>query len=315
MAEPTNSGLYSLYTTQFSTILDLKLQQMGSKLRGFVTEGAHVGKMASPVQYINPTTAKAPNARYALLSPQSTSYERRWVFPSEREDTQLIDTFDQLQTIVDPKSQISTSQAMAFGRAIDDIIINAAFGTAQTGQDAASLSAETFNTALTTGSPPGYQIGVQFGASANTGMTIAKLIEARRVFRHLHVDLDAEDVTLVIGSQQEADLLNLVQVVSTEFNDRPVLVDGRVRRFLGFNIVVMERLPYTSSVRNCIAFAKSGLYLGLWRDRYSRVDVRTDMSSQPFQLYTQMVMGATRLQKGTLLQITCADTTGADNVP
>ena len=34
-----SDGLYQLYTTQFSTNLELKLQQMGSKLRGKVREG------------------------------------------------------------------------------------------------------------------------------------------------------------------------------------------------------------------------------------------------------------------------------------
>ena len=45
-------GLYALYSTQFSTVLELKLQQMGSKLRGLVREGFHVGKMASPVNQV-----------------------------------------------------------------------------------------------------------------------------------------------------------------------------------------------------------------------------------------------------------------------
>jgi hypothetical protein len=313
MAEPTSQGLYPLYTTQFSTLLELKLQQMGSKLRGKIDERTYVGKMASPVQQLNATAAKAPVGRYSALQPDDNAFTRRWVFPTEREKAQLIDTFDELQTIVDPKSQYVQNAAMAFGRAIDDIVFAAAFGTAQTGQDAASLSPETFNTALTTAASPGFQIGVQFGASGiNTGLTVAKLIELRRNLRHYHVDIETDPVTVVIGSQQEADLLNQVQVVSTEFNDKPVLVDGRVTRFLGFDIVVSERLPYTSSVRNCLAFAKSGLHLGVWRDMLNRITIREDLSSQPYQVYTQMMIGCTRTQPGKVFQITCADTTGGD---
>jgi hypothetical protein len=312
MAEPTTQGLFPLFTTQFSTLLELKLQQMGSKLRGLVDEKSYVGKMASPVQQLNATAAKAPAGRYSPLQPDDNAFTRRWVFPAEREKAQLIDTFDELQTIVDPKSQYVANAAAAFGRAIDDIILSAAFGTNQVGQDAASLTAENFNTALTTASPPGFQIGVQFGASANTGLTVKKLVELRRVLRHYHVDLEMDPVTIVIGSQQEADLLNQVQVVSSEFNDRPVLVDGRVTRFLGFNIVVMERLPYTSTTRSCLAFCKSGLHLGLWRDMQTKITIRDDLSSQPYQIYTQMMLGATRTQPGKVWMITCADTTGGD---
>ena len=43
-----DAGLIPLYTTQFSTNVELLLQQKGSMLRGRVREGAHVGKMASP---------------------------------------------------------------------------------------------------------------------------------------------------------------------------------------------------------------------------------------------------------------------------
>lgn len=316
MAEPTSQGLYPLFTTQFSTLLELKLQQMGSKLRGRVDERGYVGKMASPVNQLNATAAKAPTGRYATLQPDDNGFTRRWVFPSEREKAQLIDTFDELQTIVDPKSQYVENAAQAFNRAMDDILIGAAFGTNQTGQDAASLSAETFNTALTTAGSPGFQIGVQFGSTANLGMTFEKIIELRRNLRHYHVDIETDPVTLVVGSQQEADLLNMVKIGSAEFNPGNTVVrDGRVARVLGFDVVVSERLPYTSTVRNCLAFAKSGLHLGVWKDMLNRITIRYDLSSQPYQVYTQMMIGATRTQPGKVWQITCADTTGGDITP
>ena len=197
---------------------------------------------------------------------------------------------------------------MAVGRAWDDCLIANAFGTNQTGNDAANLSAETFNTSL-------YQISDSFGASGSVGLTVAKMIETKRIFRHYHVDLESDPVTMVIGSKQESDLLNQVQFVSTEYNDRPVLVDGSVRRFMGFDIVVMERLPSPSSLRNVLAFAKSGLYLGMWKDTTNRVSIRNELSSEPYDLFTSTMFGATRTQPGKVLQILCADTTGADITP
>ena len=312
MAEPYNQGLYPLFTTQFSTLLELKLQQMGSKLRGRIDERGYVGKMASPVNQLDASPARQPQGRYAPLVPDPETFTRRWVFPSFRDKAQLIDTFDELQTIVDPKSQYVQNAAMAFGRAIDDIVFQAAFGTSQTGQDAASLSAETFNTSATTAAPPGFQIPVNFDG-ANNGLSVGKMIELRRNLRHYHVDLETEPVTLVIGSQQEADLLRQVQVVSTEFNSKPIYdTDGRITRFLGFDIVVSERLPYTSTTRSCLAFAKSGLHLGIWKDMENRITRREDLTSQPWQIYTQMSIGATRTQPGKVYQIVCLDSTGGD---
>ena len=47
----------------------------------------------------------------------------------------------------------------------------------------------------------------------------------------------------------------------------------------------------------------------------NRISQRNDLSGEPWQLYTQAMYGATRTQLGKVLQILCADTTGADINP
>ena len=305
-------GLIPLYTTQFSTNLELLLQQKGSKLRGRVREGMHVGKMASPINQVGALSMKAPAGRFAPLPNQEAGYVRRWVFPKEGELPQLVDTFDELQTVVDPKSGLVETAAAATGRAWDDELINQATSTAVLGQDAASLTNEAFATA-------NFQIASTFGSGGTaSGLTVAKIIEAKRIFEHYHNDLSADRPTMVIGSQQHSDLLNQVQVVSTEFNSRPVFDgDGNVTSFLGFDIVVSERLPQTTigSVRGVLTFVKSGLYLGVWKDMTNNIGQRNDLSGLPWQILTQTMYGATRTQPGKVLQILCSDTTGADITP
>ena len=294
-----------LATTQFSTLLELKLQQKGSKLRGRVREGSHVGKQASPVNQIAAISMKAPSGRYAPKTQTSADFTRRWVFPQDGEIDQLIDSFDELRTIVDPKSQYLENASNAVGRGWDDAIIASFFASSQTGVDASAFSAETFDTA-------NFQVASTFGSSAAAGLTVAKIIEAKRIFEHYHNDLDVERPTMVIGSQQHSDLLNQVQVVSTEFSARPVLVDGVVKQFLGFDIIMSERLAVASNVRNVPVFVKSGMYLGMWKDMTNRASIRNDLSSEPWDLYTSTSFGATRLQPGKVISILCADTTGAD---
>jgi hypothetical protein len=303
-----SENLYKLWTTQFSTNLELKLQQMGSKLRGKLEEGFHVGKQASPINQVGAVQMKAPAGRFAPLNRVDADFTRRWVFPQDGELPQLIDSFDELKTIVDPKSKYVQNAGNAVGRAWDDAIIAAAFGTAQVGQDAAGLSPETFSTA-------NFQVSDTFGAASSVGMTSAKIIEAQRILQHYHNDLDMDPPTLVVGSKQVSDMLNQVEFVSREYNDKPVLVDGRVKRFLGFDIVVSERLTVSSNLRQCIAFVKSGMYLGMWKDLSNYVDIRSDLSGRPYQLLTQASYGATRTQPGKVIQILAADTTGADITP
>lgn len=303
-----SENIYKLWTEQFSTNLELKLQQMGSKLRARVATGSHTGRQASPVQEVGAIQLKQPAGRFAPKQRTDADFVRRWVFPVDGEIDQLIDSFDELKTIVDPKSKYVENAANAVGRGFDDAIITAAFATSYVGRDAAGLTTEAFDTT-------NFRIASTFGSTAASGLTVAKLIEAKRILRHNHVDMEVDPITLVIGSKQESDLLNQTQVVSTDFNDRPVLTDGRVVRFLGFDIVVSERLTTAANVRSIIAFAKSGIYLGVWRDQTNRVSIRNDLSGEPFDLYTAVSFGATRLQQGRTIEILCSDTTGADITP
>lgn len=302
-----SENLTKLFTTQFSTVLALKLQQKQSKLRGRAMEGFHVGKQASPIQYIGNIKMMPPAGRFAPIGRQDVDFTRRWVFPVDRDANQLIDSFDKLKMAIEPTSQYSDVAAAAVAREWDDRLIAAAFADASLGVDSAAFTTETFSTSS-------WQIASTFGSAAASGLTVAKMIEAKRIFRKAQVDMEAESITWVTNSQGESDLLNQVQVVSTEFSDKPVLQEGKVTRFLGFDIVYSERLSSASNVRNNIVAAKSGWYLGIWKDTENNVSQRFDLSGLPYQIYTSMSSGATRLEPGRLLSCLNADTSAAADV-
>lgn len=300
-----------LLTTQFTTALDLLLQQKMSKLRSMVDQGTYVGKMASPVNQIGVLEFRQPGARYSPLNPQIPQYTRRWVFPNDRDLPVLVDQFDELRSIVDPKGGITQAADAAANRYFDDVIINAANGNASTGVDASNLSTESFNTTASTSG--GALVVDTFGSSASVGMTYPKLVEAWRVMRRQQVDLEAERPVVVYASQQESDLKKQQIVIDRDYGGMSVR-DGRVEQIAGFEPVVSERLNSSSSttLRNCLAFVRSGLHLGLWRDVTTRISQREDLSSQPWQLYMMISAGATRTQQFKVIQINCADTSGFD---
>lgn len=303
-----SENLPKLDVETFSTILQLKLQQTRSMLRGRVMEGAHIGKQASPVDYIGDVQMKAPAGRFAPNQPQNTDFQRRWVMPVDKECYQLIDTFDKLKLLQDPTSRYSDIAAAAVAREWDDRVIDAAFATATIGNTTGiGTTTETFSTA-------NWSIASTFKSSAASGLTVAKMIEAKRIMRKAQVQIDTEQLTWVTNSQGESDLLNQVQVVSTDFSDKPVLTDGKITRFLGWDIIYSERLISTSNVRQNIALVKSGAYLGIWKDTENDLTRRIDLSGLPWQLATLMSSGATRLEPGRLLQVLCADTSAAADV-
>jgi hypothetical protein len=311
------TNLPSLYTESFSSNLLLRLQQETTLLRGKVIEGTHVGEAVSPVNYVSAVNSRAPSGVLAPITFVNADFMRRWVTAQNREVPQAIDTFQQLQTIIDPKSQYLAVAAAACARDWDDAIIAGAFATALIGTGLATsggFTSETFASLTDVQVLSDFEDG-----STYRGLTVEKFREVRRLLRHHHVELERDPLTFVSGSQQESDLLGLVQVVSTEFNDRPVLVDGIVVRFLGFSMVFSERLATvtvsSNVVRNCIALTKSSMYLAMWKEMTSDVDQRKDITGLPYQIYVYHSFGATRLEPNRLVQVQCLDSTGADPMP
>ena len=309
-----DDGLLQLFTVEFNTRLALKLQQRDSKLRGRVVEGTHTGaKMASPINFIGALQMKTPAGRFAPKNGTPQDYSRRWIVPIDKELDVYVDNFDQLKTPIDPKSQITAAAAAAAARAIDDEIIRAATATATIGADSGSLSTEAWDTT-------NYQVASDFDSgSTSTGLSVAKLNEARRILEHNHAFDEDPNATLVIGSKQHADLRNQAQVTSADFNaNGGVLVNGQVTRFMGFDVIVSERLAVVTdkdskaNCRSCLAFGRQGIYLGMWQDLKTEVFRRPELSGNPWDVNVMLSIGATRTQLGQVIQICAADTTGSD---
>lgn len=286
------------YAQQFATNIELLLQQKDSRLRGLVTQGSYVGEQASPVDQVDAVEMQSVTGRFEAMPRVDADTARRWVLPSDFDLPQLIDSFDKLRLLTDPASKYVENAVSAAKRKMDDVIIDAFFGTAKTGKTGSTST--TF--------PSGQQVAVNHGASGNTGLTVAKLREARKLLRAAEVDMDMDPITCVISAKQEDNLLAEAQVISLDFNDRPVLVDGKLKSFLGMNFVHSERLDTDgSSYRRVPVFAKSGMHLGIWNDISTDVSQRKDLRGMPYQAYVYMTVGATRLEEEKIVEIKCAE--------
>ena len=281
---------------QYGTNVALLLQQKGSKLRDTVTIGSHVGKAAVPVEQIGAINAKVRAGRGSPVVFTDSPETRRWVEPIDYDtDAEIIDSADKLRMLIDPQSGYVTNAVYALGRKIDDAVIAAATATAKIGENSTS-GTEAFDTNT-------YQVTGSIGGT-NSGLNVAKLRAARRKLQEAFVDLDQEQPTLVITARQHDDLLNEMQVVSSDFNPQPVLVDGMVTRFMGFNIRVCQRLTF-STTRRVLAYVKSGIHLGIWNDIRADVSERADLVGRPTQVYAMGTFGATRIEQGKVIEILC----------
>jgi hypothetical protein len=286
------------FVQQFSTNVQLLLQQKGSRLRGTIREGMHVGEQASPVDQIGSVAAIKRTTRYPDLTPMDTPADRRWVFPSDYDWNDMIDNIDKLRMIVDPQSAYVQNGVAAMGRAMDAEIIPAFFGTAKTGKSGGTST--TF--------PAAQQISVSFGAAAAVGLTIAKLREAKRLLLTAEVDVDNDPLFVPITAKQHDNLLGEAQAISLDYNSKPVLVEGKITSFMGFNFVHTELLVTNGSgYRRVPAYAKSGVYLGIWNDIRTDVSQRKDKGGLPWQVYVYGTFGATRLEEKKIVEIPCSE--------
>ena len=214
-------NITTAFVQNYQSTVTMLLQQRGSKLRDAVTVGSYVGKAARAVDQIGPVTAQKVVGRHADTPMISTPHDARWIYPKDYEWADLIDDLDKLRMIADPSSAYAQNGAYALGRAIDDEIIGAFFGVAKTGETGAVSTA--FPTSTSTN-----VVGVDTGGTAS-GLNVEKLRKAKKMLMAAQVDLDADPIFCAITAQQHDDLLNELQVVSLDYNTRPVLVDGMIR--------------------------------------------------------------------------------------
>lgn len=285
------------FVQQYSANIALLLQQKGSKLRNAVMTGAHVGKQASPVDQIGKIEMQAVTTRYAAMGRVDAPTDRRWVFPSSFDLPQLIDHFDKLKLITDPQSAYVQNAVMAAGRQMDKLITTAFTGTAKTGETGATSTAFT----------AANEVDVATGG-ANSKLNVAKIKEVKRLMMANHIDFDTEEAYIGITAADHDSLLNEIQVISSDFNGggAPVLKDGKVDQFLGFRFIHCELIETQLAGTNEVTlpvWVKSGMYLGLWEDIKSDVDQRKDLQGIPWQLYTYMTAGATRLEENKVYAI------------
>lgn len=299
------SDLSPHFRVQFANTQQLMLQQRGSVLRPFVTVSPLKGKAASPVDLFGATAAKKRTGKNAPKTPANTPVDRPWVYPQPYDWMDLIDSFDKLQTILDPQSMYSLNCNAALGRGVDIEIIDGIFGDAKRGEQGAT----TVTWAAFVAANAGHQIAVTVGG-AGSGLNVAKLRAGKKALMKAQVDLQMDPITCAITAEQHDDLLGEVQVTSADFNgaDRPVLKDGRIDRFLGINFVHYEGLGVDGSgYRRVPMWAKSGVHLGVFDEVESNVSVRSDLEGDPYQVSGSVTVGGTRSEDKKVVEILCAE--------
>ena len=279
-----------IFVQQYSSNLEMLLQQKQSKIRAAVTVGSHFGKQASPVDQIGKIEMQTVTSRFAPMGRVDATFDRRWVFPTDYDLPQLIDQFDRLRELADLNGTYVQNALAAANRKFDSVLLTAMLGTAKTGETGATSTSFDSNN----------EVDVAVGG-ANSKLNLAKLRELKRLMMANDVDFEREEVFIAIPAADHDALLGEIQITSADFNGgMPVLQQGRIMEFMGFKFIFCQLVETVCAGTNEVTlpvWCRSGMHLGIWGDVKNSVSQRRDLQGEPWQLYTTMTIGATRLEE------------------
>jgi hypothetical protein len=265
-------------------------QQKGSRLRDAVRSETVTGK-SHFFERIGSVAAAKRTSRHADTPRMDTPHSRRKVTMDDYDWADLIDNEDKVRMLISPQSEYAMAGAWAMGRAMDDAIIGAATGNAFGGVSGGTTIAL----------PAAQQIAVNA-----SGLTLAKLIEAKEILDGNDVDPD-EPRFMIVTSKQMTNMLNETKITSADYASVKALVQGQIGTFLGFNFIRTERLGLDGNGdRQVLAFTKSAIGLAVGADVSTRISERAD-KNYATQVFLSMTIGATRIEDEKMVEIACTE--------
>jgi Phage capsid protein len=267
-------------------------QQKTSRFEGTVLlEPSIVGESKS-INRLGKRAAQQRLTRHGDTPLNEQPHSTRYIDLTDWEDGDMIDDQDKIRMLVDPKSDYVQAMVQALNRSKDDRVIAAFGGT--------SRSKSSGNVAL----PSTQKVAV-----GGTGLTRAKLVAARTLFRRNEADDEnGEELYIGIHATGLSDLLTDTTLTNSEYNTVLSLQQGNIKGgvLLGFRPVMSEQFIKTASTRMVYAWAKSGVVLGYGENIVTRVG-EDPSKSYNVRPYARMSLGAVRIEEEKVVEIACND--------
>lgn len=277
------------FITQFRDNVIHLAQQEGARLGGAVSRMDVVGKSAN-VERLGTLDMSERVSRHQDVTYDDIEHSRRRLIIKDYEKALLLDKQDEMKMLLDLRSPYAVALARSAARNIDDVIIAAATADAITVDSDDSTSTASIT----------HTIDEDF-SSANTDITLAKVIEAARILNaneeddsNRHFVLDATAVSTLL---QESD------VKSIDTNSLKPLVGGRIGSFMGFTFHRSERLDDSSEgFKKCLAFTGDSIMLGTQGNMGIAFD-RIPTKGNALQSLMTQSMGAVRVKESGVIVV------------
>lgn len=278
------------FVQQFDSAIRMLSAQMQTRFLSAVTNRGTINGESFTVNNLDPAgDMPADNVRHGDTVFSDITHSTRVATMQDFFDALPLDRADIPKMAANPVTGGHYAQTLVGkrNRKIDNLIYRACRDS--------QLMKDGTSTAL----PSGQKI-----AHGTTGMTKAKIIQARKLFRFNEKDQhNGEELYFAYTADMLEDILGDTTLTSSDFLAVQMLQDGDVsRKWMGFNWVPFEGIdPVSSSTYYTVAWAKSAIHFGEGFVE-GRVDRRPDKKNL-FQVSLACSMAAARQDEKGVVEI------------
>lgn len=279
-----------VFTDSFEDTVRHLAQQRSNKLRGWTMERAtstssHAWDRLGAAAMVQKTSARTATPVV------DNAWSRRVSVPQTWHVADTVEPGDIKQMLIDPKSALAMSFAMAASRNVDDIIIAAATGNALDGA----------------GSPVSFPGGQEIGDyTGEISFDVLTAIQEKFMVN----DIDPEEPKVaVVGPKQVRKLMQMTEATSADFVQAQALQRyGIVPNWMGFTWVATNRLlaPNTDQL-DCLFFTQRAIGLQVNAEPWVRV-AEDPTKSFNWVVYLEQMFGAVRVEDEHIVRFKAADT-------
>lgn len=285
-----SSQITEAFVQQFADNFRHLAQQMQSRFEPHVTIEPNIVGMSKSINRLGQRTAKRRTQRHGDTPINDQPHSTRFVDLFDWDDGDMLDDQDKIRMLVDPTSEYVKAMVASLNRAKDDVIISSLGG----------LSRSTTGNVIL---PATQKIAV-----GGTGLTKAKIIQARKLFRRNEADNhNGEELFISYTAGAAADILADATLTSADYLAGKFLQEGDVEgKWMGFTWIPSERTPYDGATRQLYAWAKSGVTLGKGQD------ITTKVGEDPgkgfnVRIYAKMSIGSVRVEEEKVVEISVTE--------
>lgn len=291
------STIDTAFVKQYESNLYLLSEQMGSKFQPNVTVKPVTNAEEAYWDTLGSVAAQEITGRHSDTPLNEATHGRRKAIMRDFDTCSPLDREDELKMLIQPTSGYAIKQANALGKTKDDLVIEAALGTALVGKTGATSVTFANDSVSINGDGTVTTLGTLAAVATITNMNLRKILTMMQVFNEADVDPDLAKYWGVTPKDVK-DMLDVTEITSADYVTLKVLQAGKMETFAGFKFFWSNRLTtdaVTGTGYRTFAWAQDGIYLGLAKEVSSRIDERTDKRYM-LQVYSKMSMGAVRME-------------------